>query len=59
MYKNPTNFTIIISILLTIILSGFFQLFTEVKNKIKMMNEDKKESYKQIKKADNKNKKLV
>jgi len=41
------------------LLSGLFQWFTELKNKIKMMTEDIKESYKKIKNEDIKNKKLV
>jgi hypothetical protein len=41
------------------LLSGLFQWFTELKNKIKIMTEDIKESYKKIKNEDIKNKKLV
>jgi len=59
MYKTPIIFTIIISILLIILLSGRFQWLIELKNKIKIIIDERKESYKKIKKEHIKNKKLV
>jgi hypothetical protein len=58
-YKSPTTFTIIRSTFLIILLSGLFQWVTELKKRINIITDEKKESYKKIKNAESKNKKLV